>query len=209
VKRALIVGAGSFGQLLAKHLGTQHTLVGYVDDTKSGRVGELPVLGDLGAIERLHTEGAFDTVVLGIGYLHLAFRAKLAAHLRSVEIQQLTWIHPASFISPDVELGQGVLVFPGCTVDVGARLDEGVVLQVGCVIAHDTTIGAHSFLGPGVKVAGFVRVGNQSFLGAGTILIDGITLGDRTQTGAGAVVVKSNSGNELLVGVPARTVRKR
>jgi len=209
MKRVLIVGAGNFGQLLAKHLSAEHVIVGYVDDTKTGLVDDLPVWGGLGAIERLHAEDAFDAVVLGIGYHHLGFRAELAARLRAVEVQQLTWIHAASFIAPDVELGQGVLVFPGCTVDVGARLEEGVVLQVGCVIAHDTTIGAHSFLGPGVNVAGFVRVGSQSFLGAGTILIDGITLGVRTQTGAGTVVVTSNSGNELLVGAPARTVRKR
>lgn len=204
MSRLCLVGAGDFASLLLPHLRDGVEIAGFLDDTKSGAFAGLPILGGLGDLERLHAGGAFDEIVVAIGYRHLAFRAQLYARAQAGGIAVRSLVHPHAYVAPEVRLGKGVVVLPGCTIDSGAELADGVVLQVGTTISHHTRVAAHCFLGPGVTLAGYVAVGEQCFLGTGTIVIDHLTLGPRTRTGAGAVVTQSFPGDQLLVGVPAR-----
>jgi len=203
-----IIGAGDFGSLLFRQLRARVEVVGFLDDTKSGTFEGVPILGGLGDLDRLHREGAFEEIVVAIGYHHLDFRATLYARASASGIPLRSFVHPTAYVAPDARLGAGVIVLAGCTVDSRAALGDGVVLQVGSTVAHDTMLGAQCFLGPGVCLAGYVSVGEQSFLGIGTVVIDHVTLGPRTHTGGGTVVTRSGSGHQLLVGAPARVVRQ-
>lgn len=53
------------------------------------------------------------------------------------------------------------------------------------------------------------RVGNDVWIAAGVIVNNGVTIGDGAVIGAGAVVNKDVEPFSVVVGVPARTVKKR
>lgn len=52
-------------------------------------------------------------------------------------------------------------------------------------------------------------IGNDVWIGDSAIILDGITIGDGAVIGAGAVVTKNVAPYSIVVGVPAKEIRKR
>lgn len=210
--RLALIGAGDLAVTLLAHLGDHDDgllPVAVYDDRFEGAapVAGVPVVGPLEQIAADHAQGAFDALVMAIGYNHLEFRMALFARLEAAGAPFHTLIHPSAYVHPTAKVGAGAILFPRCVLDAGAAVGAGALLNTGCVVAHDSTVGEGCFLGPGVTAAGFVRIGAKCFIGVGTVIRDGITLADGARTGAGAVVVKDVAPGDLVVGVPARPVR--
>jgi bifunctional UDP-N-acetylglucosamine pyrophosphorylase / glucosamine-1-phosphate N-acetyltransferase len=120
---------------------------------------------------------------------------------------------------------------PYCHLRKGAILDEGVHLgNFGEV--------KDSYLGPGTKMGHFSYIGNakigrdvnigagtitcnydgqrknlteigdEVFIGSDTMLVAPLKIGDRSVTGAGSVVTHDVPEDTLVIGVPAKEVRK-
>lgn len=118
-----------------------------------------------------------------------------------------------------------------------ARLRKGAYLSKGVHMGNFGEV-KDSMLGPGVKMGHFSYIGNATigvdtnigagtitcnydgekkhatvigeevFIGSDTMLVAPVTLGDRARTGAGSVVTKDVAADTLVVGVPARAIRK-
>jgi sugar O-acyltransferase (sialic acid O-acetyltransferase NeuD family) len=204
--RTAIIGAGALGQQLAQQLRQcGRTVVGFFDDTMPDETTPSGlVLGPVAGAAAAFAAGHFDELLLGIGYQHMAVRARLFDQLRIDGVPFGQFIHPAAYVDASAELGPGVCVWPGCVLDLNVQLEANVLLYPGCVVAHDTVIGAHSLLAPGVRLAGRVRVGERCFLGIGTTVIDSLEIGDDVRTGGGTLVVRSLVEAGTYVGAPAR-----
>ena len=207
--RTAIIGAGALGQQLAQQLRQcSRPVVGFFDDTLSGEAtpGGL-VLGAVADVAAAFAAGRFDELLLGIGYQHMAVRARLFEQLQADGVPFGQFIHPAAYVDVSAELGPGVCVWPGCVLDLNVQLAANVLLYPGCLIAHDTVVGAHSLLAPGVRLAGRVRVGERCFLGIGTTVIDSLEIGNDVRTGGGTLVVRPLTEAGTYVGAPARRLR--
>ena len=113
----------------------------------------------------------------------------------------------------------------------GARLGEGVhmgnfgevkssTLGPGVKMGHfsyigDATIGANVNIGAGTITANFdgknknlTVIEEGVFIGSDTMLVAPLRIGKGARTGAGAVVTKDVPPNTVVVGVPARAIRK-
>ena len=205
--RVAIVGAGDLGAQLTHHAGAldDMEIAGFFDDMRdpgslwAGR----PVLGRIGDATDAFRRGAFDRLLIGVGYRHMARRQALFDELgRAVPFARL--VHPGAQVDRSATIGDGAVVYPGCVVDMDAEIGPNALLNVGCVIAHHSRIGAGCFLSPAVKVAGFVSVDPMVSLGIGTVIIDNIRIVSGVRTGAGAVVIDDIGEPGLYVGVPAR-----
>jgi bifunctional UDP-N-acetylglucosamine pyrophosphorylase/glucosamine-1-phosphate N-acetyltransferase len=76
-------------------------------------------------------------------------------------------------------------------------------------------IGANTNIGAGTITCNFdgekkhaTEIGEDVFIGSDTMLVAPIKLGDRARTGAGAVVTKNVPADTLVVGLPARAIKK-
>src|SRR6266702_381725 len=81
--------------------------------------------------------------------------------------------------------------------------------------AGDATIGEHVNIGAGVVTVNYdgklkhrTIIGKGAFIGCDTMLIAPVEVGDGAITGAGAVVNRDVPAGMLVVGVPARVLRK-
>jgi len=79
----------------------------------------------------------------------------------------------------------------------------------------NATIGAETNIGAGTITCNYdgknkhhTEIGEGVFIGSDTMLVAPLTLGDRARTGAGAVVTKDVKEDTLVVGMPARAIRK-
>jgi bifunctional UDP-N-acetylglucosamine pyrophosphorylase/glucosamine-1-phosphate N-acetyltransferase len=95
-----------------------------------------------------------------------------------------------------------------------STLAEGVKMGHFSYIGN-ATIGANTNIGAGTITANFdgekknpTEIGEDAFIGSDTMLVAPLKLGDGARTGAGAVVTKNVPEDTLVVGMPARAIRK-
>jgi bifunctional UDP-N-acetylglucosamine pyrophosphorylase/glucosamine-1-phosphate N-acetyltransferase len=95
-----------------------------------------------------------------------------------------------------------------------STLHEGVKMGHFSYIGN-ASIGARTNIGAGTITANYdgerknpTEIGEDAFIGSDTMLVAPLKLGDGARTGAGAVVTKNVPDDTLVVGMPARAIRK-
>jgi bifunctional UDP-N-acetylglucosamine pyrophosphorylase/glucosamine-1-phosphate N-acetyltransferase len=95
-----------------------------------------------------------------------------------------------------------------------STLHEGVKMGHFSYIGN-TVSGARTNIGAGTITCNYdgekkhpTEIGEDAFIGSDTMLVAPLKLGDGARTGAGAVVTKNVPEDTLVVGMPARAIRK-
>lgn len=138
----------------------------------------------------------------------------------------------------DCKIGEGTVVrsfvnLYGCTIGRDCKIASYVEIQRGVTIGDRCKVEAFAFIPSGVTIEDEVFIGPHACLtndrvpravgdwsikptrirrgasiGAGAVIICGVTVGEGALVGAGAVVTKDVAPHTLVVGNPARLVRK-
>lgn len=119
-----------------------------------------------------------------------------------------TIIHPRACVSRLASIGRGTVVMQNATVTAQATLGNHVTVLPNAVISHDAVIGDYTCIASGACAAGGVQVGTACYLGAGCAVNNGVKIGDSSLIGMGAVVLKDVAAGSVVVGNPARVIRK-
>jgi bifunctional UDP-N-acetylglucosamine pyrophosphorylase/glucosamine-1-phosphate N-acetyltransferase len=95
-----------------------------------------------------------------------------------------------------------------------STLHEGVKMGHFSYIGN-AIVGAHTNIGAGTITVNYdgekkhpTEIGEDAFIGSDTMLVAPLKLGDGARTGAGAIVTKNVPEDTLVVGMPARAIRK-
>ena len=95
-----------------------------------------------------------------------------------------------------------------------STLHEGVKMGHFSYIGN-ANIGANTNIGAGTITCNYdgekkhpTEIGEDAFIGSDTMLVAPLKLGNGARTGAGAVVTKNVPDDTLVVGMPARAIRK-
>ena len=113
-------------------------------------------------------------------------------------------------IAPFVDIQKGVVIGDRCKVEPFAFIPTGVTIEDDCFIGqhvcfmNDKTPKAHD--PEWTPMPTLVKKGAS--IGAGAIIICGNTIGEGALVGAGAVVTKDVPPNTVVVGNPAKPLRK-
>ena len=148
-----------------------------------------------------------------------------------IDTQVGNHVHLLASVLEKAEVADHVSMGPYCHLRKGAILDEGVHLGNFAEVKD-------SYLGPGTKMGHFSYIGNakigrdvnigagtitcnydgtckhpteigdEVFIGSDTMLVAPVKIGDRSVTGAGAVVTHDVPEDTLVMGVPAKEIRK-
>jgi len=137
----------------------------------------------------------------------------------------LAVVMESAILEDDVDMG------PFARLRKGAHLKSHVhmgnfgevkdsVLAEGVKVGHfsyigNATIGANTNIGAGTITCNYdgekkhhTEIGEDVFIGSDTMLVAPVKLGDGARTGAGAIVTKNVPEDTLVVGMPARAIRK-
>lgn len=203
--RLAILGASGHGKVVAdtaECCGWEQ--ICFFDDSwpDKSSIGCWPVRG--GTAELLGRCAAYDGVVVAIG--NNAIRQAKAQKLREIGAQLVSLIHPQAIVSRYATVGLGSVVFASAVVNADAHVGEDSIINTGATVDHDCRLGIATHISPGAHLAGGVEVGSYSWIGIGAVVKQMVCIADNVTVGAGAVVVSDISDNQVVVGIPARSV---
>ena len=122
-----------------------------------------------------------------------------------------TLIHPTALISTHANISEnGVLIEAQTIVQSDVVIKEGAFICGHSMICHQAKLDEYCFIGPQALVGAVNHVGPFAFIGQKSLLISrkNIEIGENAVVGAGSVVTKSVEANILVVGNPAKMVKK-
>lgn len=117
-------------------------------------------------------------------------------------------IHNTAYISSGVSYGEGIVIGPNSVLASNCSLGDFCCINRCSSIGHDTELGEFCTVAPGVNIAGMVEIGAGTTVGIGATISDGIRIGANSIVGAGSVVLEDVPENVVVVGTPARILRK-
>lgn len=138
-------------------------------------------------------------------------------------------IHHHSIVV-NASFGDGTVVEPYNRISGAptAHFGRNTYINVGCHMLGEISVGNDVLFGPKVVVWGrdhgtdpgqLIRkqprrnapivIGDDVWIGAGAIILKGVTIGSGAIVGAGSVVIKDVAPRDIVVGNPARVVKRR
>lgn len=105
-----------------------------------------------------------------------------------------------------ISKGCNIMQYSVITNDV--YIGSGSLINQLASIGHDTRIGDFCEICPNVSISGNCIIGNYSFVGSGASILPGVELEQNVIVGANAVVDKNVPNNSVVVGAPAKIIKK-
>lgn len=208
-QKLLIVGAGSVGKFIAYNI-NQFTqtfeIIGFLDDDVSKHNTVIAGFPVLGAVDKLQEFSGKDVaIVWGIAFPSI--KKKLFDQYQNLAFDFPNFIANDSWISEAVTFGKGCIIYPGTAINYETAIDDFVVINMNCSLGHNCSIQSFSSLAPGVNLGGNTTIGSCVELGIGASTIQGIIIGDMATIGGQAMVVRNVSNEDVVVGIPAKSIK--
>ncbi len=205
--QVIVYGASGHGKVVADILrACSVEVAGFVDDDPERRDSSEPKI--LGDGQWLAARAAHESIAAALGIGDNVTRRAIARRCIAAGIQLLTAVHPSATISPSAKISPGVVVMAHAVVNADAVIGLGAIINTAAVVEHDCHVGEFAHLSPRAAIGGQVEVGEFSWLGIGSTVIPGIKIGAGSIVGAGATVVHDVDDGVVVIGTPARILRR-
>jgi len=216
-KRVAIVGAGGFGRevlwlirecnehAIGKTGQPLYQIAGFItNETKKydDQLCDVPILGSYDWF--LTNRDAYAVCAIG----NPRTRQWVIRQLSNFGVRYFDIIHPTVRMSKYVEIGEGSIICAGAILSTQIKVGKHVHVNLNSTIGHDVIIEDFSTIAPGANVSGNVFIGQGCDIGTNSSIIQGLNIGRGATIGAGSVVNNDVDENTVVVGVPAKAIKK-
>lgn len=149
---------------------------------------------------------AFAVCIGGtMGRDRVALSEKLIEH----GLESVCVIHSRAWVAQSAKIGRGAQVLAMASVCEGVRLGDFSIVNTNSTIDHSSATGRGVHIMPGATIAGDVSIGDFVTVGSNATILPRVRIGAGATVGAGAVVTRDIAQNEVVIGCPARPMRRR
>lgn len=169
-------------------------------------VDSFPVLGKVGEVDKFLKEGYFfiNTILRIDGQ---SDRIRMFDELGIPYDRMAVFVHPMSYVAPNVKLGPGCVVMPNVSISSNTHIGRCGLIMVGATIGHDNEIGEFCHVAAQACVGAKLKVGKGVHFGLNCTVRENLTIGDYATIGMGAVLTKNVGEKEIWAGNPAKFLR--
>ena len=112
-----------------------------------------------------------------------------------------------------VEIGDNVEICSNCSIACGSISDtvigKGTKLDALVHVAHNVEIGENCAVTAGVTIGGSTVIGDTCWLGLNSTLKHKIKVGNKVIVGSGASVIGDIEDEDIVAGVPAKSIKHK
>lgn len=125
-------------------------------------------------------------------------------------------IEPGAIIRDLVEIGDNCVIMMGAVLNIGAVIGERTMIDMNVVVGGRAIVGKNCHIGAGTVLAGVIEppsaapviIEDDVLIGANAVVLEGVKVGKGAVIAAGSVVVKDVEPYTVMVGVPAKAIKK-
>ncbi|WP_111709659.1 acetyltransferase [Lutibacter citreus] len=128
--------------------------------------------------------------------------------VKSITATYVSVFHPKAAISKFASIAEGTCVMANAVINASSIIGKHCIINSGAIVEHDCELEDYVHISPNASLAGNVKIGEGTHIGIGAQVIQGITIGKWVTIGAGAVVIRDVPDNIMVVGNPAKEIRK-
>lgn len=217
MKNLIVLGGSGIGMIaisIAKELGV-YTIGGFLNDivpigTKIGKYDSFPVIGTTADLPKFLED---PNNVFFIAYVGMQNEEMVFNKITSLNIpldRFATLIHPSAIIPKGMcKIGYGVLMAPLSQLSPDTTLEDNSIMLANSFLAHDSTLRRFAHVASNAVVGANVDVGRAVHVGTNATIREKVKIGDFALIGSGAVVLNDVASNSIVVGNPARLLRKK
>jgi sugar O-acyltransferase (sialic acid O-acetyltransferase NeuD family) len=122
-------------------------------------------------------------------------------------VLQSTISKNANISKLSVNISNGANIFTGAHIANNVKIGKASIVYYNAIITHDCILGDFVEISPGAILLGKCQIGDFTHIGAGAKILPKIKIGKNVIIGAGAVVTKDVPNNQIMVGVPAKSIK--
>lgn len=126
-------------------------------------------------------------------------------------------IEHGAIIREHVTIKDNAVIMMGACINIGSVIGANTMIDMNAVIGGRAIIGDNCHIGAGAVVAGVIEpasatpviIGNNVLVGANAVILEGIKIGSNSIIGAGSIVTKDVEENTVVIGSPAKVLKKQ
>lgn len=213
----IILGGSGIGMIAASILVRQGEaeVLGFLNDvvpvgTKVGKYQQYEVLGRTDDLPRFLAD---ENTRIFIAYVGLSNEKATFQKISALGIppERFCSVIDRTAVIPEgfCRLGSGVLVGPLSQLSADTTIADNCMLLPNSFLGHDSCMDRFAHLATNAVVGANVHVGKAVHVGSNATIREKVRIGDFSLVGAGAVVLEDVPENSVVVGNPARILRRR
>lgn len=213
MKKIILVGFGGHARSVVdtiEGLGI-FEIVGFLDipEKEKQEYRGYKVIGTDKDAPKFFNMGVKDAVI-SLGYVGIGeTRSILRDHYKKIGFNFPAIIDKTAIVAKDCIIGEGVFVGKRAVINSNAQVGDMAIINTGVMVEHDTKIGQFSHVAVGAVVCGGTKIGENCFIGANATILQERILGNNVTVGAGAVVTNDIEDRNVVLGIPAKVIKKR
>ncbi len=209
MKKCVIVGAGTYGQVYVKYLSEVYDVQGFFDSNPSLHntvINGYPVLGCVSEIP-VYMDTHQDTAIF----------VPLGDNKRRVQLLQLfekngydlpSFIHKTVHLHDNVIVGKSVYILPSSNVMPYTVIGDYTMISMGVNIAHHVAISEGCFFSQGCNIGASINISKKVYFGMAAAVMTGVeSIGKGALIGVGAVVIRNVPPKAVIVGNPGKVLK--
>ena len=119
-----------------------------------------------------------------------------------------TFIHPNTYVAPNVVVKPGAMILPFVMISAGAVIGGNTLIMTGATIGHNTELADFTHIASQAVVGAYIKTSVGTHVGLNATIREYLTIGKYSTIGMGAVLTKNVGDHEMWAGNPAKFLRK-
>ena len=156
----------------------------------------------------LETLNKVDSFLVCIASHHGKARTFISERLMKKNLNSISIISSNAYIDETANLGKGLQIMPKSVIHCFSEIGDFTIINTSSTIDHECKIGKGCHIMGGASIAGRVKVGNFVTIGTNSTILPDIKIEEGAFIGAGSVVNRDIKKNEVVVGNPAKFLKK-
>lgn len=213
----IILGGSGIGMIacsIANDLGN-YNILGFLNDVlpigkEIGKYNRIPIIGTTNDLEKYLED---ESILFFIAYVGMQNEEGIFKKIESLSIPShrfATLIHPSAIIPKGFcKIGNGVMMAPLSQLSPDTTIEDNCILLPNSFVGHDSTLRRFAHIASNAVVGANVDIGRAVHVGTNATIREKIKIGDFSLIGSGAVVLNEVEPNSIVVGNPAKLLRKK